>query len=349
MSEKPIKPLSNIETAAFCSQMAMILRSGISSIEGVSIMLEDASDAREKELLTSINETLLNTGSFYLALEDTHAFPDYMVHMVELGEQAGKLDNVMDSLANYYEKEASLSQTIKTSVTYPFLMIIMMILVILVLITKVMPVFNQVFQQLGTEMTGISLALLQIGEYLSSHAFIFIAVLVVLGALFFYLFKTNHGQKILRGCIKHIHGIKNLSDQISSRRFASGMALTLSSGLTPQECLHLTSNLVDDPEFVSRLKKCEDAVAEGNDLCETLFANHIFSGLYAKMASIGSRTGVLDEVMEKIATQYEEDIDARLSGLIAAIEPTLVIILSVIVGIILLSVMLPLISIMAGL
>lgn len=238
MSEKSIKPLSNIETAAFCSQMAIILRSGISSIEGVSIMLEDSSDAQEKELLTSINETLLNTGSFYLALEDTHAFPDYMVHMVELGEQAGKLDNVMDSLANYYEKEASLSQTVKNAVTYPFLMIVMMILVILVLITKVMPVFNQVFQQLGREMTGMSLAILQMGEYLNSHMIVFVAILIVISALFFYLLRTNSGHAALRTCFKHIHGIKNLSDQISSRRFASGMALTLSSGLTPQECLH---------------------------------------------------------------------------------------------------------------
>ena len=124
MSEKSIKPLSNIETAAFCSQMAMILHSGISSVEGVSIMLEDSSDTQEKELLTAINETLLNTGSFYLALENTHAFPDYMVHMLKLGEQAGKLDDVMDSLADYYEKEVSLSQTIKNAVTYPFLMIV---------------------------------------------------------------------------------------------------------------------------------------------------------------------------------------------------------------------------------
>ena len=349
MSEKSIKPLSNIETAAFCSQMAMILHSGISSVEGVSIMLEDSSDTQEKELLTAINETLLNTGSFYLALENTHAFPDYMVHMLKLGEQAGKLDDVMDSLADYYEKEVSLSQTIKNAVTYPFLMIVMMLLVILVLITKVMPVFNQVFRQLGSEMTGISLGILRIGEYLNSHMLIFVAIFIAFGALFFYLLKTNSGHTTLRACFKHVHGLKSLSDQISSQRFASGMALTLSSGLTPQECLRLTCILVDNPDFSLRLSKCEKDVAEGNDLCEALLNNQIFSGLYAQMASIGSRTGVLDEVMKKIATQYEEDIDERLSGLIAAIEPTLVILLSVIVGIILLSVMLPLISIMAGL
>ena len=137
-------PLSNAETAAFCSQIAMILRSGISSIEGISIMLEDTTEPEEKRLLESINTMLLNTGSLHLALEDTHAFPDYMIQMVQIGEQAGKLDEVMTSLADYYEKEAALNQTIHNAVTYPLLMIFMMILVILVLVTRVMPIFNQV-------------------------------------------------------------------------------------------------------------------------------------------------------------------------------------------------------------
>ena len=127
------------------------------------------------------------------------------------------------------------------------------------------------------------------------------------------------------------------------------MALTLSSGLTPAECLKLSIPLIKKGAFRTRLEACSEAVTNGEDLCETLLSNHIFSGIYAKMASIGSKTGVLEEVMSKIAGQYEEEIDNRLSRMITAIEPTLVIILSVIVGIILLSVMLPLISIMATL
>lgn len=127
------------------------------------------------------------------------------------------------------------------------------------------------------------------------------------------------------------------------------MALTLSSGLTPEECLNLAIQLTDQEAFKNRLDQCKTAVSQGQDLCEALLEHGVFTGAYARMAAIGSRTGVLDEVMSKISLQYEEDIDARISGMIAAIEPTLVIILSVIVGIILLSVMLPLMGIMAGL
>ena len=247
-------PLSNAETAAFCSQIAMILRSGISSIEGISIMLEDTTEPEEKRLLESINTMLLNTGSLHLALEDTHAFPDYMIQMLQIGEQAGKLDEVMTSLADYYEKEAALNQTIHNAVTYPLLMIFMMILVILVLVTRVMPIFNQVFAQLGREMSGLSLGILRFGQFLNAHIVVCGIVLVLLAAGAAYLFWTKRGHQMLLGFMGKLHGGRSLQDQIGACRFASGMALTLSSGLTPAECLKLSIPLIKKGAFRTRLE-----------------------------------------------------------------------------------------------
>lgn len=349
MGSKAISPLSNTETAAFCSQMAMILKSGISSIEGISIMLEDARSGEETELLSQIHETLIQTGVLHDALKETGAFPDYLLHMVQIGEMTGKLDEVMNSLADYYEKEANLMQTIKNAVTYPMVMILMMILVILVLITRVMPVFNQVFEQLGSEMTGFSLAILSTGEFLNRYAVVFVCILAALALFVLYVVKAAKGQKLLRSFLDRFRSTRLLSEKIAAYRFSSGMALTLSSGLTPEECLTCTVNLIDAGRFRTRLDKCREAVSGGEDLCETLLKQEVFSGVYGRMASIGSRTGNLDEVMWQISGQYEEDIDTRISGIIATVEPTLVIVLSVIVGVILLSVMLPLMGIMAGL
>ena len=349
MGNKKLAPLTNKEAASFCSQMAMILKSGISSLEGVSIMLEDAKDADEKELLTQIYDSLMQTGMFYDSLEETGVFPGYLLQMVQIGEQTGRLDEVMNSLAEYYEKESNLAQTIKNAITYPLIMIVMMILVILVLVTKVMPVFNQVFQQLGSEMTGVSRAILGMGEFMNRYAFVFIAIFVAIVAGAVYLVKSARGQKFFRTLANRFTATRALSERIAAYRFSSGMALTLSSGLTPEECLNLTSGLIEQEGFQGKLEKCRKEVADGEDLCDSLLENGIFSGVYARMAAIGSRTGFLDEVMRQIAGQYEDDIDTRIAGMIATIEPTLVIILSVIVGIILLSVMLPLMGIMAWL
>ena len=115
MAQKTFSPLSNMEVSAFCSQMAMILRSGIFAMEGISIMLEDAEDPEERALLAQIDETLQETGQLHTALRETSAFPDYLIQMIRIGEETGKLDDVMGALALYYEREASIAQTIRNA------------------------------------------------------------------------------------------------------------------------------------------------------------------------------------------------------------------------------------------
>lgn len=344
-----ILSLSNSETSAFCSQIAMILKSGISSTEGIAIMLEDTDKNDEKQLLTTIYDTLTQTGNLHEALQETHAFPDYMLSMVDIGERTGRLDEVMGSLADYYEKEAGLAQTIKNAITYPCIMIFMMLAVILILITKVMPVFEQVFLQLGTRMSGPSRVILNIGTFLNTHSIVLIIIIVVLIATAIVLIKTKIGQNFISKLAARFGGSKNLSEKISAYRFAGGMALTLSSGLTPEECLNLASSLIDDGAYKDKIKTCQQAVENGEDLYQSLLSCGVFSGVYTRMAAIAARTGMMEEMMLKIAAHFEEEIDQKIARILAIIEPTLVIILSVIVGIILLSVMLPLMSIMSTL
>ena len=112
-------------------------------MEGIALMLEEAADPEEEKLLKLMDETLQSTGSFYEALSSTQAFPDYMLHMVQIGEYTGKLDEVMSALSSHYEREASISQSIKNAVTYPLIMVFMMLLVILVLVTKDQPLFQR--------------------------------------------------------------------------------------------------------------------------------------------------------------------------------------------------------------
>ena len=126
------------------------------------------------------------------------------------------------------------------------------------------------------------------------------------------------------------------------------MALTLSSGLNPERSMELVNSLNDDPVFQKKIDQCQSEVDEGNDLSKALFTSGMFTGVYARMASIGSKTGAMDQVMEQIAELYQDDIDTRMSNILAVLEPTLVIFLSLIVGVILLSVMLPLMGIMSS-
>lgn len=342
------KPFSNMEVSSFCGQIALILKSGISSIEGITIMLEDASSADEKHILEAILENIQETGSLYQALERTGLFPSYMLHMVQIGEETGTLDEVMTALSEHYDREDSISKSIKNAVTYPLIMAGMMVVVIIVLLVKVMPIFNQVFIQLGTEMTGFSRTLMNLGNTINRYSIVFIVILVAIAGLVLYGTKTVGGKRTFRKLGYQFKFTRAIYEEIAACRFASGMALTLSSGLNPERSMELVTALNEDPGFQQKIDQCQTLVNEGSDLSDALHSSGLFTGMYARMASIGGKTGSMDQVMDQIAGLYQDDIDNRMNNALAVLEPTLVIALSLIVGIILLSVMLPLMGIMSS-
>lgn len=343
------KPLSNPEVSAFCGQMAMILKSGISVLEGIDILLEDAQTSEEKALLSGIYESMMETGSLYSSLENTKVFPDYLLQMIKLGEETGTLDEVMDALNRHYSREEAISQSIKNALTYPLVMIGMMLLVVIILMTKVMPVFNQVFRQLGREMDGLSRGVLVLGNTLSKYASVFIGIGIVLILLLVYLTRTKNGRKMLVNLGQRFRFSREIYDKMSACRFAGGMSLSLRSGMDPERSLEFSENLIYREFFLNKIVSCKQMLAEGTDLAEAFKKTEIFTGVYAKMVSVAGKAGLIDEVMGQIADRYEEEVDEKITAFISVLEPTLVILLSVIVGIILLSVMLPLLGIMAGL
>lgn len=349
MNKQALKPLTNTEVANFCGQVSLILKSGISAVEGISIMLEDAHTPEEKALLQSIYDTLLETGSFHQALIACGVFPTYMLRMVDLGETTGTLDDIMGHLTTHYNREASISVSIRNAITYPMIMAGMMLVVIVVLLVKVMPIFNQVFIQLGTEMTGLSRALMDIGNLLNSYSLLFMILLALIAGFILYGCKTVSGKKLFHAIGYKIPFVRSIFESTSACRFASGLTLTLRSGIDTAQSLKLAGSLNTDPYFQKKLDACFAMVEEGTDYFEALHQCDIFSGVYARMVSLGARTGTMDQVMDEVAGLYQEEVDRRISNLLSILEPTLVICLTIFVGIILLSVMLPLIGIMSSL
>ena len=269
--------------------------------------------------------------------------------MTEIGEQTGTLDEVMEALSLHYEREEALSCNMKNALIYPLIMAAMMVAVIILLLLKVMPIFNQVFLQLGTEMTGFSRVLMQMGTALNRYSAVFIALVLSVIAAALLGTRTKKGRAFFRGIGMRLPHIRTMYEELSVCRFAGGMAISLKSGLTQEQSLELTERLMEDPAFREKLARCKNVLAEGGDLAAAMHQEQIFTGVYARMASIGARTGELERVMERIADLCQEEIDNRMNRTLAILEPTLVITLSLIVGAILLSVMLPLMGILSSL
>lgn len=344
-----MKALTNTELVSFCSQLALILRSGISSLEGLSLMSEGLPDGEGKQLLLSVSEELESSGSLYQSLETTKAFPPYMCSMTRIGEHTGHLDDVMEALAAHYQREEDIAVNIKSAVLYPLVMIGIMLIVIAVLIVKVLPVFQQVYELLGAGMTGISGAVLELGNILRSGSTVFFLLFLACAAGGLFLVFTQKGRRAARKFSRHFFITRGLAGKLACSRFARGMYLCLSSGLDIDQSLEMTEQLVEHPAVQKKISELRRLTADGGSFQEAVTGTGLFPGIYARMLSIASRTGATADVMKQISDRYDEEAQERICDILSKLEPALVAILSIAAGLILLSVMLPLIGIMSGL
>lgn len=332
--------LGNLEIASFCNQLAMIIGAGLPAYEGISILMEDAPDKETKEILQKIYEPLETGSTFHEALRSSGYFPKYVLDMVELGEMSGNLDDILHSLHHYYQREESIRQGIKNAVSYPLIMIGIMIAVLLVLIVKVLPIFNQIYTELGSGLSGFALAMMNFSQGLNKYFAVIVIVLILILVFFFFFSRTSVWKTYFQG--------KKLSMNTAASRFANCMALALSSGLDTNQGMDLALQLVDNNVMADRIRRCKELIEAGESFSDAILASEIFRNIYASMITIGFKTGSMDRIMEKISEDYENDIDNQIGHFIAVLEPTLVIILSVMIGLILISFLFPLIGIMSS-
>lgn len=329
------------EIAVFCEQVALLLQAGIPLNDGLDALTDEGS-ASGRELLQFLAQQVRDTGSLYTAVREAGVFPHYMVKMIQVGENAGKLEAVMRALSLYYEREDKLRSAVRNAVLYPVILILLMAAVVAVLVAAVLPVFSQVLSELGAD-TG-SAGLLSFGSVIGRCALGVVAVLMAALLVILVVSLTSGGREWLVRIGRRLPVLRGVYRRIASGRFASALSMMLSSGYDLQESLKLAGDVVTDPVVKQKIAQCQELVENGTSFSDALLQLELFSGLYARLVQTGEKTGRLDEVMQKMAAQYEEESYETLSSLVAVIEPTLVILLSIIIGGILLSVMLPLIG-----
>ena len=340
------KKLNCEEMIVFCSQMAVVLHSGISPFEGISMMMEDLENGEGRDILKEIYDEMEAGGGLYEGMSKTEVFPVYACQMVHLGEISGRLDEVMKILSDYYTQEEALYRTVRHAVAYPLFMLTMMMGVLLILIIKVMPVFQEVFLSLGTRMEGQAGAVLRMGQMMSRYSGVFLGLLGAGMLLCFWLAKTEKGRAKAASWIKKSRITGNFVRKTAQYRLAAGMSMCLRSGLDPERSLEMMRDLVEDEEIFSGITECMEKMRIGAFFEDAITEAGVFDRMHSRMIRIGQRSGALDQVMEEIAKQCSEEASENVWDKVSVIEPTVVIVLAVLVGLILLSVMLPLMSIM---
>ena len=345
---KENKKLNAEELFAFSDELGMMVGSGLPMVQALTMMVDEASDRGEHDLLEKMLNDYYEKASLAYAIERSKIFPIYYEDMIAMGENTGKLDDVLKRLASHYSREIAITSAIKSAISYPLMMVGMMLVIIIVLTTKIMPIFERVFNQLGSTMSGVSAGILGVGKFLNRFGLILIVLLIALAIVMFFLFRGIKGKERLVNLACHLKTFRSISDKLAISRFASSMAMTLSSGMDVLQAIEVSGGIAKGPGFREKVEKCKQIYQETMDTSEAFSKSGIFSGLYGHMAVYAAKSGNTEQVLDKVADTYEDLADKEISEVIAVVEPTLVILLSVKVGLILLSVMLPLLNIMSG-
>ncbi|SER95497.1 type II secretion system F family protein [Lachnobacterium bovis] len=335
------KTLSPIEISAFCKQMGMIIRAGLPAHVGISILEEETNDKITKEFWHNLYIVMEKGTPLNKALKDTKLFPNYMLSMLEISEETGKLEDTLFSLANYYERESNIRQSIRDALFYPVVMIILMLSVIMILIIKILPIFTKVYDELGANVTGLANALLKISIFLNHYLYAIIALLVLFLTLLVLFYKTDIGKTFLLG--------GKITSLISRSRFANCMYLTIYSGLDIDNGIDLAQKVIHDPLMNNNIEACKHHIENGETFARALVLSNIFSNMYSTWLTIGFTTGSIEDVMNDISTEYENEALEKVNRLIGILEPSLVIIMTILIALILFTFITPLLAIMSSL
>jgi len=343
------KILNNTYLSMLCSELAMLLDAGLTVSDSVQILGEGDASKDAKSLMQKLYDTLMTGSQFSVALKEAAVFPNYMVNMIEVGEKTGRLVQTLNALSEYYERQTRLSVSIKNSVLYPTILLVLMIVVVLILIVQVLPIFNDIFSRLGTQMSPLATSLMEFGGWLSSAA---AGIAVVIGTIFLVIlimWLVPTIRKSVTQLFSNKWGSRGIFGKVASSRFVFAMTLAMASGLDTAESIGIASNVSGGSKAVDAMhKKCTTLLEDGKPLSDALCQSGILSLQDGKMLSVGSVSGKADLAMAEIARRSDIDVRDSIDRIVGRVEPTLVIISSLVVGIILLSVMLPLMSIMTS-
>jgi type IV pilus assembly protein PilC len=273
--------------------------------------------------------------------------------MTAAGEKTGRLSETLEAMSAHYDRKVRIAASVRNAVLYPAVLLVMMTAVVLILIVRVLPIFNEVFGRLGSQMSPLAVKLMRFGEWLfSTPSVIIVTAVIALTVLLLVLVLKIPGVKFCVNTrliipIKHTLGGYGILGDISSSRFICAMALAITSGLDIQEAVKMSASVSGGAKSVDKKHiKCSEMLCSGSTLSEAMLQSGILSVRDSRILSVGCRSGMTDKAMAEIAGRSERDVQETISRMVGMIEPALVIIASVVVGIILLSVMLPLVNIM---
>lgn len=322
-----------------CRQMAAMMSSGLTIVKTLEILCKEQTTEAAKNIWRDIYESVQKGESFSSALEmHNGAFPPLLISMVGAGESSGNLDTIMQRLSDQYAKENKLNNKIKGSMTYPIVLLVLCIVIVIGMFTFIMPTFRDMFSDPDC-IPALTKAMFAFSDFLKTKWYVLLIVIAVIifGAIYAMKIpsmRTKWDRFIIKGPY-----FGPLVIKVYTGRFSRTLSSLYSSGLPMVECLQRSADVLNNSYISEKFETVIDEVKQGEPLSAAIQRTEIFDSMFCSIIYVGEESGALDDILEKSSDYYEEEADSAIQSLVSMMEPLMIIIMGIAVGLVVASVL----------
>ncbi|RZT21585.1 type II secretion system F family protein [Fictibacillus sp. BK138] len=336
------KQVKSQQFVIFLRQFATLLRAGVSVVDSTNILSAQTESKALQKVLADVEEELRSGNPLSMAMSKHRAiFPPIVINMVSAGEAGGSLDDTLDQLATFFEKQHYTKQKIISAMMYPMIVGVVAVFVVIFLLAKVVPTFAAMLQDAGGELPGITLFVLGASDFMQEFWWVLLLFGLLIYLALIFTLRNKASKYYFDYVLLKVPVFGKLLQKSAIARMTRTLSSLFSSSVPILQSLSIVEKVVEN-EVVSRvIKESRGALEAGQRLTEPMKKHWIFPPLVTQMISIGEETGSLDEMLAKVADFYEKEVETSTDRLKALIEPLMIVFLASIVGTIVISIIVP--------
>ncbi len=335
------KPNSR-DLSVFCRQFVSITKAGVPILDALRMLMDQTENKKLKRAIREIRisvekgETLSDSIAAQPGI-----FPELMVHMVAAGEASGSLDIAMERMAEQFEKSTRTKATIKKAMTYPIMIVIIAVTVALAMLIFIVPMYADMFDDLGAELPGITVGVMNASEFVQEWWFIIIPgiIAVVIGIKVFS--GTDLGKHIFGKLALKIPVLKELTVKSAASQMARTLSTLMAAGVPLVEAVEITSNVLSNVWFKEAMMDAKEQIMVGVPLSQPLETCGLYPPMVYHMVGIGEEVGNTEAMLNKLADYYDEEVESATQSLMAVMEPMMILVVAGIVGVLIGAVIAP--------
>ena len=337
------------ELALLCSQFAIILASGLSVERCVSMVAAQTKNKYLRRMLDKVSEEVGAGYSLAQSFENNAPYlPKTFTETLRAGEQSGTLESCFQRLHAYYDRSAKTRAKIVSTLTYPAMVVVVAIVVFVIIIAVAVPAFTTAFNEIGSDLPGVTKALMAVSTFFTKWWWLLLAILALLAAAYLAVRRTERGRAALAAWSLTRAPLRRIHSMNAAAQFAHSMATLLAAGLPLPRALEVTANVVSNYTFSLAVRQVRQDVERGRPMAESMAGIECFPAMLTEMVGVGERSGALEETLDVIGDYYDNEVSVTTARLLSVLEPIITICLAVLVVVLLLAVYLPMFTLYGG-